>query len=456
MKKKGLLTTSSLVWITVGNMVGSGIMVLTGAATEETGYAVWLAFVVATILGFVGSWPQILAAGTSVLDGGMFSLNSYFGHPVFGGLYLMGTIPEIMGQASVALGIGMYIQTMIPSTNVRIVAVLVAVLFYICNIRGVSIIAGVQKYMVYILFAGLGIFTIFGLMNLNPEALDFTGPQFMTNGWMGFIVAVNMLTFSTQSYWASLSFSKYAKNPKKTVPKAMLIAFPIIMAIYGLVTLAGVGGVDLETFAGNTLGDVAKVIFPTWMFYLFIICVPMMALATTLNGNQSAYSLMIAPAAEEGWLPSVFAKTNRKGMPYVSASLVGLIIVLPVVFNWDITFITANVMLFTNLAGILQYFAMWRMPEKFPELWEKSTFHMKKWKFHGLMILASLVRLVLLGAAVISLTPTSLAVNVLVAVVLAAFCIIRFKMGCVNPTTIQPQREYLSEENVPDEGELCH
>ena len=47
-KKKGLLTTSSLVWITVGNMVGSGIMVLTGAAAEETGYAVWLAFVVAT------------------------------------------------------------------------------------------------------------------------------------------------------------------------------------------------------------------------------------------------------------------------------------------------------------------------------------------------------------------------------------------------------------------------
>ena len=62
------------------------------------------------------------------------------------------------------------------------------------------------------------------------------------------------------------------------------------------------------------------------------------------------------------------------------------------------------------------------------------------------MILASLVRLVLLGAAVISLTPTSLAVNVLVAVILAAFCIIRFKMGCVNPTTVQPQREYLSEE----------
>ena len=446
MKSKGLLTTSSLVWITVGNMVGSGIMVLTGAAAEETGYAVWLAFIVATILGFIGSWPQVLAAGTSVLDGGMFSLNSYFGHPVFGGLYLMGTIPEIMGQASVALGIGMYIQTMIPSANDRIIAVIMALLFWLCNVRGIDVIAGVQKYMVYILFAGLGIFTIFGLMNLNPEAVIFTGPQFMTHGWKGFIVAVNMLTFSTQSYWASLSFSRYARNPKKSVPKAMFITLPIIMAIYGLVTLAGVGGVDLETFAGNTLGDVAKLIFPNWLFYVFIICAPMMALATTLNGNQSAYSLMIAPAAEEGWIPKVFGKTNKKGMPWVSATFVVLIIILPVIFNWDITFITANVMLFTNLAGICQYFAMWMMPRKYPELWKKSTFHMEMWKFHVLMIIASLVRLVLLAAAVISLTPISLAVNSIVAVVLAAFCIIRFKMGCVNPKPIQPEREYLEEE----------
>ena len=446
MKSKGLLTTSSLVWITVGNMVGSGIMVLTGAAAEETGYAVWLAFIVATILGFIGSWPQVLAAGTSVLDGGMFSLNSYFGHPVFGGLYLMGTIPEIMGQASVALGIGMYIQTMIPSANDRIIAVIMALLFWLCNVRGIDVIAGVQKYMVYILFAGLGIFTIFGLMNLNPEAVNFTGPQFMTHGWKGFIVAVNMLTFSTQSYWASLSFSRYARNPKKSVPKAMFITLPIIMAIYGLVTLAGVGGVDLETFAGNTLGDVAKLIFPNWLFYVFIICAPMMALATTLNGNQSAYSLMIAPAAEEGWIPKVFGKTNKKGMPWVSATFVVLIIILPVIFNWDITFITANVMLFTNLAGICQYLAMWMMPRKYPELWKKSTFHMEMWKFHVLMIIASLVRLVLLAAAVISLTPISLAVNSIVAVVLAAFCIIRFKMGCVNPKPIQPEREYLEEE----------
>ena len=103
-------------------------------------------------------------------------------------------------------------------------------------------------------------------------------------------------------------------------------------------------------------------------------------------------------------------------------------------------------MLFTNLAGILQYFAMWRMPSKFPELWEKSTFHMSKTKFNLLMLLAFGIRMVLLAAAVYSLSVKSLIVNIIVAIVLVAFCIGRYKMGCVNAQTIQPQREYLDVE----------
>ena len=34
-KGKDILGTSALVWLTVGNMVGSGIMVLTGAAVQK-------------------------------------------------------------------------------------------------------------------------------------------------------------------------------------------------------------------------------------------------------------------------------------------------------------------------------------------------------------------------------------------------------------------------------------
>ena len=52
----------------------------------------------------------------------------------------------------------------------------------------------------------------------------------------------------------------------------------------------------------------------------------MMALATTLNGNQSAYSLMIAPAAEEGWLPKVFTKTNRANITATKILMIKLFV----------------------------------------------------------------------------------------------------------------------------------
>ena len=121
----------------------------------------------------------------------------------------MGTLPEIMGQASVALGIGMYIKTMLPNTDTRIVAVVIAVVFYLCNIRGVSVIAGVQKYMVYILFAGLGIFTVVSLKGLNPEAVNFAGNEFMTHGWKGF----RRLDFSTTSPFRSAANTSAASFP---------------------------------------------------------------------------------------------------------------------------------------------------------------------------------------------------------------------------------------------------
>lgn len=59
-KEKDILGTSALVWLTVGNMVGSGIMVLTGAAAAKTGYSVWLAFIIATVLGFLEAGHRFL------------------------------------------------------------------------------------------------------------------------------------------------------------------------------------------------------------------------------------------------------------------------------------------------------------------------------------------------------------------------------------------------------------
>lgn len=434
-EKGRTLTVTPLVCMIIGNMVGAGLMTNTGIAAGYTGYSVWLAFIVAVLLGFVAAVPQFIAAGTAVFDGGLFTLNTLFGNPLAGGLHVIGMMIVYIGQASVALGIGMYIQVLIPSAPVRVVAVLAILFFWIMNMLGLDWLVGIQKYMSFILFAGLAVFTVFGLKNLNMEALNFAGQDFFSGGNTGFMKAVNMLSFSTQSYWVALSFSKYTIHPKKNVPKAMLFAMPILILIYGGVSLAAVGGVGLSAFAGHTLGDVAKIMMPKWLFYPFVICVPIMALFTTLNSNMATEALGIKPAADDGWFPKIFGKTNKKGMPYVAQTLVMITFVLPILFGWDIGFITSNVMLVTNLTYLLQFFAIWNMRKKLPELWKKSTFFMSNIKFLVLFLVGLAARFVLICFSVASLTFKNLLVNLLVVVILVIYCTIQYKRGIISKET---------------------
>lgn len=59
-----------LVSIAVGQIIGAGIMAMTGTAIGMTGRSVNLAFVIAGILCILTAIPQILVGGTARFKGG--------------------------------------------------------------------------------------------------------------------------------------------------------------------------------------------------------------------------------------------------------------------------------------------------------------------------------------------------------------------------------------------------
>ena len=245
-----------------------------------------------------------------------------------------------------------------------------------------------------------------------------------------------MLSFSTQSYYNALSYSKYTVSPKKNILKGMLISVPLVAIIYVGVTMAAAGAVNIETFANHTLSDVAKQIMPNGLFIIFTIFAPLMALLTTLNGNMSSMSITIQSAANDGWLPKSFGKLNKRGMSTFSVSLVALLILIPVLLDLSIEFITNNVMLFTNAMLLVPFYSVWKIPKKFPELWKKSAANMPMWAFHTIMIISLLARIILIGFSVISLSLPNLIINLIMLVLIVLYCVIRYKRGkvSVNPS----------------------
>lgn len=433
--EKRSLSTAHVVWLTLGSLVGAGLVTVTGSAAATTGYSVWLAFGVATVLGFLAVIPYFFAAGTVVLSGGMYTTNALFGNPVLGGLTMINCLPGALGNAVVPIGLSIYLRAIFPNIPTLPISVGAVLIFYVLNLLGINALAQVQKYMMYLLLAGLFIFSIFGFKNFNPEAVNFSGAQFMTAGIGGFAVATNMLSMSTQSYFNALAFSKYTKNPKKNVLKAMLICLPLLLLIYVGVTMAAVGAVDLETFAGHSMADVAKIIMPTPVFLCFTVLCPVMALATTLNGNMSNFTIMLTTAAEDGWFPKAVTKKNRFGSAYIITTVVALFILIPAALNLSVSFITNNLMLFTNLVGLVPFYSLWCMPKKFPELWSKSAAHVSPVAFNVIMGIGLVARVALISFAMISLTPVNLAINLVVAALLVGFCIWRVKSGRVSMKT---------------------
>lgn len=431
-KEERTLKLPHVVWLTLGSLVGAGLVTITGQAAAETGYSVWLAYFIAIILGFVAVIPYFIAAGTAVLDGGMYTTNALFGHPILGGLTAINSIPVVIGQANVAIGLGIYIKAMFPGVSAFLVSVLFVIIFYIFNMLGVDMLTKVQKYMMYILLIGLFVFCVYSFKDFNTEAINFKSKYFFTKGFLGFAVATNMLSFSTQCYYNALSFSKYTINPKKNVLRGMILTIPLLIIVYVGVTLAAAGAINIEAFSGRTLADIAKQIMPKTIFILFTIFGPAMALATTLNGNMSSMSLNLQPAANDGWLPKFLGKKTSKGVPYAAVTLVMLLIIIPVLFNMSISLITNNVMIFTNVMLLVPFYSIWNIPKKFPELWKKSEAYMSPKKFNIIMGISLIARLVLIAFSLVSLSLNNLIMNLVAVILIVLFCIARYKTGKVS------------------------
>lgn len=430
-KSNRTLDVKHVAALIIGSTIGAGVISLTGPAAAATGYSAWLAYAVAVILGVIASYPYFLASGTAVYVGGVYVINSLYGHPVLGGIAGLSQIAAVLGQATVALTTGVFLNMVIPSVSAKVLTIIAVVVFWALGMMGADIFAKIEKYMSYVLIVGMFVLIIACIPKMNAPVFDFHGEKFFSNGASGFMLAVTLLTFSCQSWFAGLSVDHLTIDPKKTQVKAWYYAVPIIGVIYVLTMAAGLSQ-GLENFAGQTLATPAKIVLGNKLFYVWLIAGPLMALFTTLNGNMGAAAYSLKPLADSGWLPKFVGNTNKKGVPYVLQTFVALCIIIPVIFDLSVSQITTMLAPIFNLQLLLP-FCFWCVPKKFPELWKNSTFSkMPMWVFHLTMAISLASRLLLLYFAMKSTTTNIFIINAIIFVALFVWCFLRYRKGKID------------------------
>ncbi|WKT57276.1 APC family permease [Candidatus Nitrosotenuis chungbukensis] len=169
---------------------------------------------------------------------------SWFAHTIAGSLY--------------AVAFAAFFAHLLTTTNLiqpsplfeKGLAALAIVIFTFINVRGTSPTSKVGNVITITQITIIGVLIVAALVAMvftNPSWPDnFT--NFFPKGMSGLVIAMGLTFIAFEGYEVIAQTGNELKNPKKNIPRAILISLCVVIAIYILFTFSFIGGLSSETY----------------------------------------------------------------------------------------------------------------------------------------------------------------------------------------------------------------
>ena len=380
MELKRSLTFWDVFAIAMGQVIGSGIMVLIGIGIGFTAYAIPFAFILSAILSIIKQLPIAFMGSAMPATGGLYVYCKRILGPKIGFFYLaILTFTHIL-IALFALGFSQYAIALIPQLDANLTAIGIMLLFYVINLFGVKQAAFIQKIMIVFLLCGLSSLIFFGIMEVDYSNFNDTEKLF-PQGWYGFGLACVVLSFSTGGAQYISELGGEMKNPQRDIPRAIIYSTAIAAVFFALVSIVAVGILPIEQTAGKPLAEVAQAILPPTVYVAFIVGAGLFALATSINSTFSWATKSLLIACKDGWLPESLAKVNQRfNTPHILLTVILIFGLTPILAGKDLRYI---IMLGGGLVFIydlIPLVAAYRFSETLPNVFKKATMRLSEKK----------------------------------------------------------------------------
>ncbi|WP_181032512.1 MULTISPECIES: APC family permease [unclassified Arthrobacter] len=348
----------------VGTTVGGGVFTLSGTAINLAGSGAVLSYVIAGIVMALCALSFIVVS-TRAKDGesgyGPVGdiLSPFWRFVVMWAFYLNGaTIVAYLVDS-----FGDYLsEYFLPAIGALTLGLVATVLVTALNLGPTSLVAKAETWIVGIklaLLALLVLFAVWGLTELTPEKVDRPLPQ----GTGGVFSAAALLFTAYTGFNVITNMAGSVKNPRKTVPRAILLTLLVSGIIYLGTALAMVAS-GVTVFTATGVSQAAEIVMGTWggVLVAFAACLSTLSGA---NANVLGASEIMLRMVARGDVPPALGRQTSNGHPYVSVLLLGVITVLLVLLN-DTTFVVsiANVaaivaMIVVSVAAAVLGFRKW-------------------------------------------------------------------------------------------------
>lgn len=243
----------------IGVIMGAGIYALIGKAASIAGTSIWLSFLIAAIIAILTAFSYAELSALFPKAGAEYVYtNKAFGKKL---AFLIGWlvgIGGIIGAATVSLGFGGYFSAMfgIPVVYSSLIVLALSALILMYGVKE-SVNAAVIGTIVEML--GLAIIIILAIPYIG--SVDY----FELPSIPAILSGASLVFFAYLGFEEMSRMAEEAKNPQKTMPKAILLAIFFSSIIYILVAISAVSVLSPEALGSSKspLADIAsKVLGP--------------------------------------------------------------------------------------------------------------------------------------------------------------------------------------------------
>lgn len=359
----------------IGATIGTGIFIVMNQAVPVAGPAVIISFVVAGIVALLTALCYAELASAVPVSGSSYA----YAYATLGELVAMivgGCLLLEYGVSSAAVAVGWseYLNELLnnlfgfaipdmlskaPEAGgiINLPAMVLVGLCCVLLIRGASESATANAVMVVIKLGVLLMFAVVAFFGWNSDHFA----HFAHFGLKGAMTAAGIIFFSFIGLDVVSTAGEEVKNPRKTMPLALLLSLSAVTGFYILVAVAAIGAQSWEKFEGQDAGlaqiltDVTGTsIFGSILAAGAIISIFSVTLVTLYGQTRILFAM-----SRDGVVPKIFRKVSRRTLTPVPNTIIVCIAVallaglIPIDFLAEMTSVGTLVAFFVVSIGVM-------------------------------------------------------------------------------------------------------
>lgn len=323
-KLKRALGLSECIFFGVGSILGAGIYAMIGKVAGLGGNMVWMAFIIASLTAIFSALSYAELSALFPKAGGEYvyikkaagqKAGTFFG--------MMISLNGIISGATVSLGFAGYFSQLI-GVPALLASLGIILLIFLVNVSGIRQSSRLNIVFTIIEAGGLG-FVIYAASSSLGKIDYFESPP---GGLNSLLSAAALSFFAYIGFEEIVKLSEETRNPSKNIPRALITASFIVMAVYTLVAICAVSVIPWQELK-NSQSPLADIVSKSFGANgaLIISVIALFSTSNTILSNMLGSSrVLLNMSTEIGFLKRFSYISSKRQTPV--AALIFILIVM--------------------------------------------------------------------------------------------------------------------------------